>query len=391
MIGIRLFAAYERNGQEMIELTRDYICALSEHFAVEGNPVEVAECNNGHINHTFFVTLNNDGEKSRYVLQRINTSIFTDYRGLMNNISAVTEYLREKYRLDGYADYERRTLTVIPSTKGENYYVDDLGNVWRMYKCIENATCYQAVESDEMFKKVGAAFGRFQKDLADFDASVLCETIKNFHNTESRLSDLYKAIEENKAGRADSIKAEIEFVSSRADLCSSIVSKIQSGEIPLRVTHNDTKLNNIMMDDASGEGICILDLDTVMPGSALYDFGDSIRFGASSAAEDETDLSKVYMREDMFRAFADGFLCAVGDSLTDNEIRMLPLGAVVITLETGIRFLTDYLNGDTYFKTAYPEHNLDRARNQFKLVSDMEGKADAMNAAVAQYLKHKNS
>lgn len=375
----------------MGELTQEYIYALAAHFAVEGKPISATECNNGHINNTFFVKFDSDAGESRYVLQRINTSIFTDYHGLMSNISAVTEYLREKYRSEGYADFERRTLTVIPSKDGKKYYIDDLNNVWRMYKYINNATCYQTVESEEMFRKVGAAFGGFQRDLADFDASVLCETIKNFHNTESRLADLYKAIKENNAGRADSVKAEIEFVRSRADVCSLIVSKIRSGDIPLRVTHNDTKLNNIMIDNESGEGICILDLDTVMPGSALYDFGDSIRFGASSAAEDETDLSKVYMREDMFGAFADGFLSAVGSSLTDNEIKMLPLGAVVITLETGIRFLTDYLNGDTYFKISYSEHNLDRARNQFKLVADMEKKTDAMNNAVSPYLKRKNS
>lgn len=373
----------------MTDEIKRQLYGLATLFAVKGEPVEASECHNGHINSTFFITFNDREESSRYVLQRINTSIFTDYKGLMKNISAVTEYLHKKYRAEGYADFDRMTLTVIPSKDGEDHIVDADGGVWRMYRYIEHATCYQSVESAEMFKKVGAAFGRFQKDLADFDASVLCETIKNFHNTESRLADLRAAAKKDAVGRAAGVTSELEFAMSREGLCSAIVGGIRSGDIPLRVTHNDTKLNNIMIDDASGEGICIIDLDTVMPGSALYDFGDSIRFGASSAAEDERDLSKVYMREDMFGAFADGFLGAVGDSLTDNEIKMLPLGAIVITLETGIRFLTDYLNGDTYFKTAYPEHNLDRARNQFKLVADMESKTEAMNSAVYPYLKHR--
>ena len=222
--------------------------------------------------------------------------------------------------------------------------------------------------------------------LADYDASGLCETIPNFHNTPSRYADFEAALVRNASGRADRAADAVEFVKAHKDVCSYIADRIAAGVLPLRVTHNDTKLNNILIDKATGKPICIIDLDTVMPGSVLFDFGDAIRFGASSAAEDEKDLSAVFMREDMFEAFAGGFIGGLEGSLTDTEILELPMGALVITLETGIRFLNDYLDGDTYFRTHYPEHNLDRARNQFKLVADMEAKMPEMLKVVKKYL-----
>ena len=237
-----------------------------------------------------------------------------------------------------------------------------------------------------MFTKVGKAFGIFQRQLADFDASVLFESIPNFHNTEDRFKQFIAAMENDAVGRRESVREEIAFVLHRQETCSYINERIADGRIPLRVTHNDTKLNNIMLDDETGEGICVIDLDTVMPGSVLADFGDSIRFGASSAAEDETDLDKVYVRLEMFDAFAKGFIEGLDHSLTEEEIRSLPMGAYILTLETGIRFLTDYLNGDTYFRTSYSQHNIDRARNQFKLVADMEQKMDQMNQIIQKYL-----
>jgi Ser/Thr protein kinase RdoA (MazF antagonist) len=246
--------------------------------------------------------------------------------------------------------------------------------------------CYQSADSPELMERVGKAFGHFQMQLADFDASVLHETIPNFHNTVSRFAGFEKAVADDLAGRAAGIKEDIDFILSRKDKCSFIMDGIADGRFPLRVTHNDTKLNNIMMDPETGEGRCVIDLDTVMPGSVLADFGDAIRFGASSAAEDEKDLERVYMKLDMFEGFAKGFVSGLEGSLTENEVRALPMGAFMLTFEQSMRFLGDYLNGDTYFRTHYPEHNLDRARNQMKLVADMESKMDEMNRIIEKYI-----
>lgn len=361
------------------------IFLIAEKFRFEGEPISVTECTTGHINSTYFVDCSADDGIHRYVLQIVNTSIFKKPDEVMQNILNVTKHIENKLIATG-GDSERGTLHVVLTDDGHYAYVDEEGRYWRAYNFVENATCYQAVESEEMFTKVGKAFGHFQKQLADFDASVLYETIPNFHNTEDRLLQLVTAIEKNAAQRRDQVRDEVAFVLERKDMCSYINERIADGRIPLRVTHNDTKLNNIMLDNETGEGICVIDLDTVMPGSVLADFGDSIRFGASSAAEDETDLDKVYVRLEMFDAFAKGFIDGLDHSLTDEEIRSLPMGAYILTLETGIRFLTDYLNGDTYFRTAYAQHNLDRARNQFKLVADMEEKMDLMNLIIEKYL-----
>lgn len=365
-----------------IDIGREYLENVTGKFLIEGTPESFGECKNGHINSTYFVTCKDGDRQVKYVLQHINTSIFPDYQGLMDNILKVTGFLRRKYQEEGFADYERRTLNVIFAKDGKPYFKNSDGTVWRVYDYISGATSYQTVENAAMFRKVGAAFGQFQRDLSDFDAATLVEPIKDFHNTAQRFENFRQSLEKNASGRSENAEKEIKFVLERAELCRYIVDRIKSGIIPLRVTHNDTKLNNIMIDDKTGEGICIIDLDTVMPGSALYDFGDSIRFGASSAAEDETELSKVFMCDEMFEAYTDGFLSTVGEYLTDDELENLPMGAIIITLETGIRFLTDYIDGDIYFRTEYPEHNLDRARNQFKLVSDMESKRGAMDAIV---------
>lgn len=361
------------------------IFLIAEKFKFNGTPISVTECKTGHINSTYFVDCSSDEGLFRYVLQIVNTNIFKNPDQVMQNIINVTKHIENKLIQNG-GDSERGTLHVVYTTDGHYAYIDQENNYWRAYKFVEDATCYQAVESEEMFTKVGKSFGNFQRQLADFDASLLYESIPNFHNTEDRLRQLAEAIEKNAAQRCDSVREEIAFVLNRKDACSFINERIADGRIPLRVTHNDTKLNNIMLDNETGEGICVIDLDTVMPGSVLADFGDSIRFGASSAAEDETDLDKVYVRLEMFDAFAKGFIEGLDHSLTEEEIRSLPMGAYILTLETGIRFLTDYLNGDTYFRTAYKQHNLDRARNQFKLVADMEQKMDQMNLIVQKYL-----
>ena len=353
-------------------------------FSVEGEITHIEECFNGHINRTFFVTSDNGGKTTRYVLQMLNTNIFKNPDEVMENIVNVTTHISKMYS-DMGIDPFRRTLNVIWTKDSKWGYVDGDGRYWRMYDFVEDADCFMQVESAEVFKKVGYAFGQFQRQLSDFDASLLHESIPNFHNTEWRFENLEKAIANDKAGRAHLVKDEIEFALKRKNITSFINDGIADGSLKLRVTHNDTKLNNIMVDRESGEGICVIDLDTVMPGSVLADFGDSIRFGASSAAEDETDLDKVYCRLDMFESYAKGFIEGLGGSLLESEIKALPMGALLMTYEVGIRFLTDYLEGDSYFKIAYPNHNLDRARNQFKLVADMEEKMNTMIEIIEKF------
>ncbi|MBE6583613.1 MAG: aminoglycoside phosphotransferase family protein [Ruminococcaceae bacterium] len=367
-------------------LTEQDVRNSAAHFAVEGEIVHVEECCNGHINRTYFLTYKNGEQTKRYVMQMINTDIFKKPDEVMENIVGVTEHIRKGYVEKGI-DPTRRALNVIWTKSGKWGHVDRRGTYWRMYDFVEDSDCFMAVESAEMFEKVAYAFGQFQMQLKDFDASKLHESIPNFHNTEWRFDNLLTAIKENRSGRAHLIPDDIKFALDRKHITSYINKGIANGTLSLRVTHNDTKLNNIMMDHETGEGICVIDLDTVMPGSVLADFGDSIRFGASSAAEDETDLSKVYCRLDMFEAFAKGFIEGLEGSLSESEIRALPMGAMILTYETGIRFLSDYLDGDVYFRTEYPDHNLDRARNQFKLVADMEAKMAEMDAIVEKYIK----
>lgn len=359
------------------------VLKIASEFTLGSAPTGFSECTDGHINGTFFVDTA-DGKK--YVIQRINTGIFKDPDGLMRNVIGITEHIRRKLAAEG-GDVERGTLHFIKTVSGDNYYEDrENGSAWRAYVYVDGVESFQSAGSTDVFSQVGRAFGHFQMQLADYDASGLCETIPNFHNTPSRYVDFEAALVRNASGRADRAADAVEFVKAHKDVCSYIADRIAAGVLPLRVTHNDTKLNNILIDKATGKPICIIDLDTVMPGSVLFDFGDAIRFGASSAAEDEKDLSAVFMREDMFEAFAGGFIGGLEGSLTDTEILELPMGALVITLETGIRFLTDYLDGDTYFRKHYPEHNLDRARNQFKLVADMEEKMPEMLKTVKKYL-----
>lgn len=359
------------------------VLKIASEFNLGSAPTGFSECTDGHINGTFFVDTA-DGKK--YVIQRINTGIFKDPDELMRNVIGITEHIRRKLAVEG-GDVERGTLHFIKTVSGDNYYEDrENGSAWRAYVYVDGVESFQSAGSTDVFSQVGRAFGHFQMQLADYDASGLCETIPNFHNTPSRYADFEAALVRNASGRADRAADAVEFVKAHKDVCSYIADRIAAGVLPLRVTHNDTKLNNILIDKATGKPICIIDLDTVMPGSVLFDFGDAIRFGASSAAEDEKDLSAVFMREDMFEAFAGGFIGGLEGSLTDTEILELPMGALVITLETGIRFLTDYLDGDTYFRTHYPEHNLDRARNQFKLVADMEAKMPEMLKVVKKYL-----
>ena len=299
----------------------------------------------------------------------------------MENMVNVTEYLSRAIQEQG-GDPQRETLNIVKTSSGDSYYKDSTGNYWRMFLFIGRALCLEMVESVKDFYDSAAAFGNFQRMLADYPAGTLHETIPNFHNTPSRFQDFKKAVEEDKLGRAKLAEKEIAFALAREAETSALTGLLKEGKLPLRVTHNDTKLNNILFDEETKKALCIIDLDTVMPGLSLYDFGDSIRFGASTGAEDEQDLSKISIDLELFEAFTNGFLTGSAGSLTDKEIEMLPMGAKLMTYECGIRFLADFLVGDTYFKIHREGHNLDRARTQFKLVADMEAKWDQMKAIV---------
>ena len=366
----------------MIDFIREN---LLDKFQFEGDPIYVEPFGCGHINATFAVYFKSETRPPRrYILQRINTNIFCDPDGLMENIVNVTAFLRKKIIAAG-GDPDRETLTVIFTRDGKPYYRDAEGRCWRAYGFIENATSYQSVERPVLFYNAARAFGKFQRLLADYPAATLHETIPQFHDTGKRFRDFCAAVQNDKAGRRALVADEISFVLARETDCTIVTGLIAAGKMPLRVTHNDTKLNNIMMDNQTDEGICIIDLDTIMPGSPLYDFGDSIRFGASSAAEDEKDLDKVFMKLDLFESYTKGFLSEVGSALTETELEYLAFSAKLMTLECGMRFLADYLDGDCYFATHYEGQNLDRARTQFKLVADMEAKMDQMQAIVRKY------
>lgn len=356
-----------------------------DNFEFGGRIVDTVRYGEGHINDTFCVNTRNEaGDHVRYMLQRINTETFTDPDGLMENVVNVTDYLRNIIAKNG-GDPARETLTVHRTKDGKNYYRDSKGGCWRVYSFVEGTICLQTVETPEQFYQSAVAFGNFQRLLAGYDASTLHETIAKFHDTRNRFANFKKALEADPCGRAKDVQPEIEFVLAREKDCAVLMDQLEAGKLPLRVTHNDTKLNNILLDKDTGVGICVIDLDTVMPGLALNDFGDSIRFGATHSAEDERDLSKVNFELDLFEIYTKGFLEAAGDTLTAAEKENLPWGAKLMTLECGIRFLTDYLEGDHYFRIHREGQNLDRSRTQFKLVSDMEACWDEMNAIVAKY------
>ncbi len=336
----------------------------------------------GHINHTYLV----DTTEGHYILQQVNGTVFAQPENVMDNVVAVTDHLHNRIAAAG-GDARRETLTLLPTAEGKYYWVTEQGELYRMYRFIDNAVCYQTVENARVFYEAAKAFGRFQQMLSDFDASVLKEIIPDFHNTPVRYAQLMEAAKNNAAGRLQECEAELAFAAARKDELGRVVDALRDGTIPTRVTHNDTKLNNVLFDGDTDEGLCVIDLDTVMPGSLLYDFGDSIRFGASSAPEDETHLEKVEMLPELYEAYVKGFLEVLGKDITPAELELLPFSAKLLTMECGMRFLADHLNGDVYFRINYPGHNLDRARNQFKLVADMEAKMAQMEAITAKYAK----
>lgn len=367
----------------MDEMQKDKLLRLAEEFAAEGRPVWVESYGNGHINDTYLLIREAEEGKRRYILQRINHKIFKEPDKLMENIVGVTGYLREKLCAVG-GDPERETINVIKTVRGENFFRDEQGGFWRMYAFIEGAVSMEAAD-EASFYESAVAFGHFQSLLADYPAHTLHVTIEKFHNTPDRYRKLRRAVEADVCGRAKEVREEIEFALAREKEAGIPQRMLERGELPLRVTHNDTKLNNVMMDEVTGKGVCVIDLDTVMPGLAIFDFGDSIRFGASTAAEDEKDLTLVSCSMDLYEAYVKGFLEGCGHSLTRAEKEMLPEGARIMTLECGVRFLTDYLQGDVYFKTHRAGHNLDRCRTQFKLVADMEQKREIMEEITGKY------
>jgi len=334
----------------------------------------------GHINDTYIAD-----SRPKYILQRINTSIFTNPQKLMENIEGVTKHLGKIIKENG-GNPDRETLTVIKTKDGKLFYKASDGSCYRMYKFIDHTISLNLPENPHQFESSAKAFGRFQNMLADFDANSLYETIPDFHNTPKRTDALKKAMADNVAGRKDEVQDIYNKYLEYENDCATITLDLESGAIPKRVTHNDTKLNNVLFDATTKEGICVIDLDTVMPGSLLFDYGDSLRFGASTAAEDEADLDKVWFDLEYFESYTRGFLSELKDKITAREVELLPVSALTMTYECGIRFLTDYLNGDTYFKIHYPDQNLVRAKNHLKLCQDIASKLEEMKKIVAKYV-----
>ena len=338
----------------------------------------------GHINDTFCVICQpQDGDCIRYILQGLSSAAFPHPEELMENMVGITTYLKKAIESEG-GDASRETLNLVKTKDGKDFCTDSTGKVWRLTHFIEGTDCYQSATA-ELFEASAYAFGKFQYMLRDYPAETLHETIVKFHDTEDRFRKFLAALEADKLNRAKDVQPEIDFVMARKADCSVALQALRDGKLPLRVTHNDTKLNNILVDRATGKGICVIDLDTTMPGLSINDFGDSIRFGANHSAEDEKDLSKVNFDIDLYEAYTRGFLKGAQGSLTPAELEYLPWGAKLMTLECGIRFLTDYLDGDNYFRIHYPEQNLDRCRTQFKLVRDMEAQFQAMHNSVSKY------
>jgi len=337
---------------------------------------EVNGC--GHINDTFRVTVREAGGAQRlYTVQRINHHVFKKPWEVMENITRVTSYLSEKIRACG-GDPTRGTLHFLQASDGKSFHVDAEGNYWRCYDYVDGARTYQILEGEGMFYNVGTAFGRFQRFLSDYPADSLHETIPLFHHTRNRMKNFREALAADVCGRAKEVEYEIGEILRREADTSLLVDMLEKGTLPLKVTHNDTKVNNVLIDDETKQGICVIDLDTVMPGLAAYDFGDAVRVGASTAEEDERDLEKVNFDLALYEAFARGFIDGTGGLLSSDEIDSLPVGARMMTFENGIRFLTDYLSGDTYFKISCPDHNLVRCRTQLRMLAHMEAAADRM-------------
>jgi len=355
---------------------------IVRHFYFNGDFSSAEPYGVGHINDTYIAKFKVNGAIQSYILQKINHHVFHDPEGLMSNIQAVTHHLRQKIELTG-GDPKRETLTLIPAKDGNSYIRTTEGEYWRGYHFINNARTYESVEDINHVYHAAKAFGNFQNLLSDYPPKDLIETIPDFHNTKKRYQAFLEAVENDEFNRVYSSKPEIEFVLNREKDVSVLVDKLREGKLPERITHNDTKFNNVLIDNKTGIGVCVIDLDTVMPGISLYDYGDAIRALANPAAEDECDLSLVNFDLQIFEYFTRGYLDAIGDVLTPEEVKQLPFSAILMSLECGMRFLTDHLQGDKYFKTHREDQNLVRCRTQFKMVADMEAQLDRMHGIVA--------
>ena len=353
-------------------------------FDIEGKVADYVPFGNGHINETKLVTVKNGDALTQYVLQRINKNVFKRPDQLMENYVGVTKFIRKKIEEMG-GDPLREVINAIYSKDGKPYVIDEEGQYWRLLVYVTDSMSYDKVERPEQFYDSAVSFGDFQYMLRDYPAETLHETIVNFHNTPDRFRQLTEAIENDVKGRLAEVEAEVAFAREREAFAHTLEDAHKAGRLPLRVTHNDTKLNNILFDVNTGKALCVVDLDTIMPGYSVNDFGDSIRFGATTALEDETDLSLVNFDINLYELYVKGFIEGAKGGLTEGELEMLPIGAIMMTFECGMRFLADYLNGDTYFRIHRPSHNLDRCRNQFKLVADMEKQLDQMKAIVKKY------
>ena len=368
-----ILAGEEKGFSSGISWRRIAMQQVISQFQLEGAPVRCDRYGNGHINETYL--LETDAPHA-YILQKVNRHVFPDVAGLMRNIIAVTSFLRQQ------TPDPRRVLTLVPTKENEMYHVDTEGETWRVYEFVTDSLCLDRPENEYDLQQSGFAFGTFQNQLAAFPAQTLVEIVPHFHDTPARYSQLREAIRLDKAGRVKEAGAEIDQYLACEKYAGFLMDLLGKGELPLRVTHNDTKLNNVLLDASTRTPLCVIDLDTVMPGLAANDFGDSIRFGAATAREDEQDLSKVSMSLQLFEAYARGFLSACGERLTPLEKETLPMGALLMTLECGSRFLADYLNGDVYFHNARPGQNLQRARTHIRMVHDMEGKLNRMHKVI---------
>ncbi|MFT5634293.1 MAG: thiamine kinase-like enzyme [Rubritalea sp.] len=371
-----------------IEKTQEMIKAISHEFAIAGEFVEGEEIDSGHINNTYLAVYETaDGKRAKYILQRINNYVFKDPLMVMKNVEVVTRHINWKV-LRVKKDLGGQTLNIYPARGGRSFAYGKNGGVWRCYNYIENCHTYDVVENSRQAYQAAKAFGSFQDLVSDLPVEEVAETIPDFHNTPKRYARLMEVIAADPKGRLKNVAVEVSFIKQREELCKHLVELAEQGKLPVRVTHNDTKLNNVMMDSETDEAVCVIDLDTVMPGLSLYDFGDLVRTATSPAEEDEKDLSKVEMRMSMFEALAEGYIDGC-DCLTPLEIENLVIGGKLMTLEVGIRFLTDYLEGDQYFKTEYDDHNLVRSRTQLKLVECIEQKEVEMNKFVSRVAKSK--
>jgi len=363
------------------------IAHIANQFAIEGEFVQGEEIESGHINSTYRATFETaDGGRQRYILQRINEKVFKDPVAVMRNVECVTRHINWKV-LRVKKDLGGQTLNLYPGRGGRSWVIGPNGGVWRCYNSIEGCVTYDIIENTRQAYQAARAFGSFQDLVSDLPASEIEETIPDFHHTRKRFERLMRVADADPHGRAGSVGEELEFVRRREESVDVVLDLLATHAIPRRITHNDTKINNVMIDADTDEAVCVIDLDTVMPGASLYDFGDLVRTATSPAAEDERDLSKVVMQMPMFEALVDGYMDAAHEFLNEAETEHLAFSGKLITLETGMRFLTDFLEGDVYFKTHREGHNLDRCRTQFKLVAEIERQQDLMERFVGKVKK----